>query len=65
MKTLWSHSEFTQRAISDNRKGQLSRYLECIREELGYAFESELPQVDGKRDFCAPKPYFVNEVAER
>jgi hypothetical protein len=55
MKTLWSHSELTQRAISDNRKGQLSRYLECIREELEYAFEAELPQVDGKSDFLHTK----------
>ncbi|KAI3318950.1 cytochrome P450 [Xylariaceae sp. AK1471] len=46
MHTLWSHSEWPIKAISENRNGQLGKYLECIRKEFDYAYQVEMPQVD-------------------
>ncbi|GAW26838.1 putative cytochrome P450 [Rosellinia necatrix] len=46
MHTLWSHSEWSIRAISENRNGQMGKYLEAIRKELDYAYKAEMPQVD-------------------
>ncbi|KAI0418906.1 cytochrome P450 [Xylaria grammica] len=46
MHTLWSHSEWPIKAISENRNGQMTKYLEAIRKELDYAYEVEMPQMD-------------------
>jgi hypothetical protein len=55
MHTLWSHSEWPIKAISENRNGQLGKYLECIRKEFDYAYPVEMPQVDGKCGLGAVK----------
>ncbi|KAI0458270.1 cytochrome P450 [Xylaria acuta] len=46
MHTLWAHSEWPVKAISENRNGQMGKYLEAIRRELDYAYQAEMPQVD-------------------
>ncbi|KAI1258587.1 cytochrome P450 [Xylariaceae sp. FL1019] len=46
MKTLWSHSEWPIKAISENKNGQQAKYLESIREELKNAWAVEMPQAD-------------------
>ncbi|KAJ8130147.1 hypothetical protein O1611_g3484 [Lasiodiplodia mahajangana] len=46
MHTLWSHSDWSIKAISENKNGQMGKYLEAIRKELDYAYEVEMPQVD-------------------
>ncbi|KAI0866439.1 cytochrome P450 [Xylaria cubensis] len=46
MNTLWSHSEWPIKAISENKNGQFTKYIESIRKELDYAWKVEMPQVD-------------------
>ncbi|KAI0196452.1 cytochrome P450 [Astrocystis sublimbata] len=46
MHSLWSHSEVSIKAISENRNGQMGKYLEAIRKELDYAYEIEMPKGD-------------------
>lgn len=38
------------KAISENRNGQQSKYLEAMRKEFNYAMEVEMPRADGKHD---------------
>ncbi|KAI0401916.1 cytochrome P450 [Xylaria palmicola] len=46
MHTLWAHSEWPIKAISENRNGQMAKYLEAIRKELDYAYEVEMPKIE-------------------
>lgn len=50
MHNLWAHSDWSIKAISENKGGQLDSYLEAIRKELDYAYDIEMPRVspDGK-----------------
>ncbi|TRX91613.1 hypothetical protein FHL15_007395 [Xylaria flabelliformis] len=46
MRTLWSHSEWAIKAISENKNGQLGKYLEVMRKEFDHAWKIEMPQLD-------------------
>jgi hypothetical protein len=57
---MWSHSEWPIKAISENKNGQLVKYLESVRKEFDNAYKVEMPDVDGKFDLSAATRYFTD-----